>query len=98
LSGSDGRKNECEWRREEEERERAEALEASRAELAAIVERWAEAKRVEAFFEDAGRRAATLKDPDAADLLERWSARGNSSAAWMRSSASGRGRRRRSVN
>ena len=58
-------------RREEAARRRAEALKASRAELAAIIERWAEAKRVEAFFEDAGRRAASLDDGASTALLER---------------------------
>ena len=58
-------------RREEAARRRAEALKASRAELAAIIERWAEAKRVEAFFEDAGRRAASLDDGESTAMLER---------------------------
>lgn len=62
---------ELEWRREEEARERAEALETSRAQLAEIIEEWGEAKRVEAFFEDARCRAAGLKDPDSTALLER---------------------------
>lgn len=58
-------------RREEAAQRRAEARRASRAELAAIIERWAEAKRVEAFFEDAARRAASLADAESTALLER---------------------------
>jgi len=58
-------------RREEAARRRAEAVKASRTELAAIIERWAEAKRVEAFFEDAGRRAASLDDGESIAMLDR---------------------------
>lgn len=85
-------------RREEAARRRAEAFKASRTELAAIVERWAEAKRVEAFFQDAGRRATALSEVESAAMLARLERAKNSSAAWMRSSGSGHGRRRRSAS
>jgi hypothetical protein len=39
--------------------------------IARVVERWAEAKRVEAFFEDAGRRAASLEEGASTAMLER---------------------------
>jgi hypothetical protein len=58
-------------RREEAARARAEARKASRATLAAIIERWAEAKRVEAFFEDAARRAASIEGEASSAMLER---------------------------
>jgi len=41
------------------------------AELAAIIDRWVEAKRVEAFFEDAGRRAANLEEGASSAMVER---------------------------
>ena len=50
---------------------RAESVKASRVELAAIIERWAEAKRVEAFFDDAERRAASLAEGQSIVMLER---------------------------
>lgn len=58
-------------RREEAARRRAEAVKASRAEITAIIDRWAEAKRVEAFFEDAGQRAASLEEGASTAMLER---------------------------
>ncbi len=45
------------WRREEEAREAAKALKDSKEELLQIIDTWAEAKRLEAFFADAERRA-----------------------------------------
>jgi hypothetical protein len=58
-------------RREEAARRRAEARKASRTELAAIIERWAEAKRVAAFFDDAEQRVANLGDGESTAILER---------------------------
>ena len=63
--------SERQWRREEKERRRAEAIKESREELSEIIESWAEAKRVEAFFEDAQRRAAELDDRDSNAVLDR---------------------------
>jgi hypothetical protein len=52
------------WEREEAERRRAEALKASREELLAIIDAWAEANRIEQFFLDAEGRAEKLDEPD----------------------------------
>ncbi|MBE0618856.1 MAG: hypothetical protein IH608_13185 [Proteobacteria bacterium] len=48
------------WLREEAERKRIRDRKESREELFAIVEAWGVAKRIEAFFEDAERRATDL--------------------------------------
>ena len=50
------------WRREEEARRAAKALKDSKEELLQIIDAWAEAKRLEAFFADAERRARDLPD------------------------------------
>jgi hypothetical protein len=50
---------------------RARAVTESREQLYSIIEAWAEAKRVEAFFEDLERRAATLDDVHREDIAER---------------------------
>ena len=44
------------WRREEEARRAAKALKDSKEELLPVIDTWAEAKRLEAFFADAERR------------------------------------------
>lgn len=59
------------WRREEDEHRRQEALKASQADLLAIINAWAEATRIEAFFLDAESRAADLREDERAALLER---------------------------
>jgi len=58
-------------RRDEEARRRAEAIKESREELSVIIESWAEAKRVETFFEDVAQRAAGLGDVDSTAMLDR---------------------------
>ncbi|MGE0371005.1 MAG: hypothetical protein AB7Q01_03855 [Gammaproteobacteria bacterium] len=50
------------WRREEEARRAAKALKDSKEELLQIIDAFAEAKRLEAFFTDAERRAQDLPD------------------------------------
>ena len=59
------------WRREEAERRRAQDIKESRDELLAIVEAWSLANRIEAFFQDAGLRAAELGEEERAEVLER---------------------------
>ncbi|KIH76249.1 hypothetical protein SAMN05660860_00136 [Geoalkalibacter ferrihydriticus] len=59
------------WAREEAERKRMQALEESREQLFDIIEKWAEAKRVEEFFDDAERRAAEMNTEDNAFFQER---------------------------
>lgn len=49
-----------EWRREEAERRRVQKTKESREHLFAIIDGWGAAKRIEGFFEDAERRAASL--------------------------------------
>lgn len=61
------------WRREEAERRRVQNLKASREQLISIIDGWAEAKRVEEFFEDAERRSAVLPEADRGGFLERLS-------------------------
>jgi hypothetical protein len=59
------REAECErWRREEEARRAAKALKDSKEELLQVIDAWAEAKRLEAFFADAERRAQNRDLPD----------------------------------
>ena len=50
------------WRREEDARRAAKALKDSREELLQIIDAWVEAKRLEAFFGDAERRARDSPD------------------------------------
>lgn len=53
----------CEhWRREKEARRAAKALKDIKEELRQIIDAWAAAKRLEAFFADAERRARDLPD------------------------------------
>lgn len=59
------------WRREEEARRAAEALKDSKEELLQIIDAWAEAKRLEAFFADAERRAQDLPDEERERTIER---------------------------
>ena len=59
------------WRREEEARRAAKALKDSREELLQIIDAWAEAKRLEAFFADAERRARDLPDGQKERTIER---------------------------
>jgi hypothetical protein len=48
------------WQKEQEERRQAQALKDSRDQLLAIVDAWALASRIEAFFENASRGTETL--------------------------------------
>jgi hypothetical protein len=59
------------WRREEEERRRIKAIKDSREELSEIIKAWAKAKRIEDFFDDVERRAASLEEKQKAAVLER---------------------------
>jgi hypothetical protein len=66
------REAECErWRREEEARRAAKALKDSKEELLQVIDAWAEAKRLEAFFADAERRAQDLPDEQRERTIER---------------------------
>ena len=60
-----------EWEREEAERRRIQAIEDSCEELTNIIDAWAEAKRIEEFFDDAERQAADLSVEERALILER---------------------------
>ena len=60
-----------EWQREEAERKRVKAIKDSRDQLFSIVENWAEAKRIEDFFQDAEQRAAELGGEERAMLSGR---------------------------
>lgn len=59
------------WCREEEARRAAKALKDSKEELLQIIDAWAEAKRLEAFFADAERRAQDLPDEERERTRER---------------------------
>ena len=59
------------WRREEEARRAAKALKDSKEELLQIIDAWAEAKRLDAFFADAERRAQDLPDEQREPTIER---------------------------
>lgn len=59
------------WRREEAERRAERALKDSREDLLRIINGWAESNRIEQFFLDAERRAATLTDSERLKILER---------------------------
>ncbi len=59
------------WRREEAERLAAKALKDSKEDILRIIDRWAEANRIEQFFADAERRAAELGDEERNRLLGR---------------------------
>ncbi len=62
-----------EHERQELARRRAEAHQASRQQLLAIVDNWALARRIEGFFEDAERRASSLPDAEHTAMRERLS-------------------------
>ncbi len=59
------------WRREEAGRRAEKALKDSREDLLRIINGWAESNRIEQFFFDAERRAATLTDSERHKILER---------------------------
>jgi len=59
------------WRREEAERRAERALKDSREDLLGIINGWAESNRIEQFFLDAERRAATLTENERLKILER---------------------------
>lgn len=60
-----------EWRREEAIKKRIKDEKDSREELFHIINAWAEAKRIEAFFADAERQFADLNDDKKVVILER---------------------------
>ena len=59
------------WRREEEVERAAKALKDSKEDLLQVIDAWAEAKRLEAFFADAERRAQDLPDEQRERTKER---------------------------
>lgn len=59
------------WRREEEARRAAKALKDSKEDLLQVIDAWAEAKRLDAFFADAERRAQDLPDEQRERTIER---------------------------
>ena len=59
------------WQREEAERHAAEALKDSKEELLEIIEMWATAKRLEAFFADAERSLEDLPEEERDHTIER---------------------------
>ena len=59
------------WERENAERKRAEAFKASRDELLSIIDAWAEANRIERFFQDAELRARDRAEPDECSAILR---------------------------
>ena len=59
------------WRREEEARQAAKALKDSKEGLLQVIDAWAEAKRLDAFFADAERRAHDLPDEQRERTIER---------------------------
>lgn len=61
----------AQWRREEAERLAAKALKDSKEDIYRIIDRWAEANRIEQFFTDAERRAADLGGEERNWLLDR---------------------------
>lgn len=61
----------AQWRREEAERLAAKALKDSKEDIHRIIDRWAEANRIEQFFTDAERRAANLGDEERNRLFDR---------------------------
>jgi hypothetical protein len=60
-----------EWRRKEEERRAARALQDSKDELLQLIEAWAATKRLEAFFADAGQRLEGLAPDNRSQLADR---------------------------
>ncbi len=60
-----------EWRREEAKRKAEKALKDSREDLLRIISGWAESNRIEQFFLDAERLAATLSDSERLKIMER---------------------------
>ena len=61
----------AEQAREEAERRRLKAIKDSRDELSDIIKAWAKAKRIEEFFADVERQAATMEEDQKAAVLER---------------------------
>jgi hypothetical protein len=59
------------WQAKEAERRRAEAAKASREELLAAIENWAEAKRIEAFFKEVEAQMVELDEDNRAAVRER---------------------------
>jgi len=59
------------WRKEEAERRAEKARKDSREDLLRIISGWAESNRIEQFFLDAERRAATLGEDERLRILER---------------------------
>lgn len=59
------------WRKEEQERRAAKALKESRTELLKIIENWAEANRIEQFFQAAEKRIAELSESERNRFLDR---------------------------
>ena len=60
-----------EWRRAEEERRKEEAIKSSRDDLFALIDAWAEARRIEDFIKDVERHATDLAEADREAVLER---------------------------
>ncbi len=60
------------WRREQERRRTAQVLKESKEELLQIIDKWAEANRMEQFFRDAEGRASTMNDDEKPRMLVRW--------------------------
>ena len=59
------------WRLEEESRRAAKALKDSKEDLLQVIDAWAEAKRLDAFFADAERSAQDLPDEQRERTIER---------------------------
>jgi len=59
------------WRREEEARRAAKTLKDSKEDLPQVIDAWAEAKRLDAFFADAERSAQNLPDEQRERTIER---------------------------
>jgi hypothetical protein len=58
------------WEREEAERRAAKAIKESKEELLEIIEMWATAKRLDAFFDDAERRLDDRPDDEQVHTME----------------------------
>ena len=59
--------------REEAERRRVKAIKESREELSEIIKAWANAKRIEDFFDDVERRVVNLEEVQKPAVLDRLS-------------------------
>jgi spore coat polysaccharide biosynthesis predicted glycosyltransferase SpsG len=67
-------KRELEWQRwkiEEAERKRLRDIKESKADLLAIIEAWAEAKRIESFFEEVESRTLTFDQEEPSAIINR---------------------------